>query len=182
MSESTELSPALIRTCRAMQGLALFGAVVIVGVGLFGDGIGARIDAHWAALDEAIQKVTVYSSSKRAIVGGIGALSYFSPLLILFGVWRIFGRFARGPVLSQKSVRTVRLLGWLIMAQALASILTVTAMHLAMTYGNPPDTKVLTLQIGSHHIQQILFGALFVVVGYVLTRAAAAAEENEQFI
>jgi len=182
MSSELELPKNLNILCRVMQAVAAMSAAALIIYGLLDDGIGQIVDVFWDRLDSNIRDVTVYSGPKQAVVTLIAGLSLYSPLVIFFGIWRVFERFARGPILSSQSVSTVRLLGWLIIVWAVMNILSYPAMFFAMTYGNPEGMRVLSIALGTEQLQKILFGVLLVVLGHVLTRAVALAEENRQFI
>jgi len=182
MSSEQILPRNLKVLCRIMQALALFSALALIIYGFLDDGIGQIIDGFWNQMDSKVRDATVYSGPKQAVVTLIAGLLLYSPLIIFFGIWRVFARFARGPILSSESVATVRMLGWLIITWAVITIIAYPAMFFAMTYANPDGMRVLSVALGTVQLEKILFGALLVVLGHVLTRGVSVAEENRQFV
>lgn len=182
MSNTEQVSGGLRLLCRVMQGLAVAGGLTLVLFSVLDDGIGAVIDHYWAELDDAQRAAVTYTDFKKGLVTMIAALSVFSPLLVLFGIWYVFGTFAKGPALSGAAVGSLRLLGILIIARVAASLATLPAMMLALTYDNPEGLRVLSLAFNTHHVRELLYGVLLIVIGVVLKKAVEIAEENGQFV
>lgn len=182
MSNEIQLARSIRWLCRAMQVLAILIALVAIWFGVFDEGIGLIIDRYWGYLEDPVREAVTYSPLKQALVNTIAGLSFFSPLLIVFGMWRVFGAFAKGPILSTRAVRTIRFLGWMIIARFVASVLTYPAMIVAFTYDNPEGLRVFSVAVSTFQMQSLLLGVLFLLIGHVLTKAVEVAEENGEFV
>lgn len=181
---STEFQlPAAVRVlCRSMQAVALLILVVAVYLGVAGGGVDTIIETYRNQMDDPIRQAVQYTTFKRALLTTLATLSFYSPLFVVFGVWRVFGAFANGPILSARAVKTIRFLGWLVIARFIASIATLPAMMIAFTYDNPEGKGLLAVAVSTDQLQVLLYGGLFLVIGHVLTKAVEVAEENGEFI
>jgi hypothetical protein len=65
---------------------------------------------------------------------------------------------------------------------ALASFLATPFLSVAMTLPNPPGHRELTLGLSSNQLLAVLTAGIFWVMAAALSRGAALARENEQFV
>jgi hypothetical protein len=182
MSSDPSPSRRLVLLCRVLQGATVLFAFLLMLMVVSTQAGDDLIDEYWTELSEAARAVVVFSDFKRALLQGLALLPLLGHLLVLAGMWNVFGAFARGPVISLGSVRTLRLLGFLLLARAVLNILIHPLMLLAMTYDSPAGHRVLSVNLSSGHLFDVLSGVMFILIGHVLMRAVAIAEENRQFV
>ena len=110
-----------------------------------------------------------------ALPTGVGAWS-------LWEIWRLFGCYARGDLLSLRPARHLRRLGVALVSLAVALPLSQTLIVLALTLGNPSGQRTLWLGVSSAHYLSLLFGLVLLAVSTVLAEAARVADENAEFV
>ncbi|MEL8056665.1 MAG: DUF2975 domain-containing protein [Pseudomonadota bacterium] len=172
-----------------LKGLCLGFQVLSVGIALFSlwaffslNMTDQIMDAYWARLSEDARAAVTYSSTKKVILQSLAAISFFAPVLILIGAFRVFGALKGGDPFRPQSVRSVRFLGASIVAYALSRIIIYPISVLAMTYDNPEGLKELSIAIDTNNLVVLMIGVILVIVGHVFTHAASVADENRQFV
>jgi Protein of unknown function (DUF2975) len=100
----------------------------------------------------------------------------------LWEIWRLFGCYARGELLSHRPAMHLHRLGLALISLAAAMPLSQTLSVLALTLGNPPGQRQLMVGLSSQHYLSLLLGLVLLALAQVMREAARVAEENAEFI
>jgi hypothetical protein len=181
MQHQTKLSAIRAQNlARFGQWVAGISAVMILGYGCY---LLATPAEAMFLLSQAVPQIQVTPSQSvltvLAIVAAIPALLF---LLCLHQVCRFFGFVRRGQVFDEGSLSSLRLLGRLAIACALAGILCRTAVGLLATSNNPPGQKMLVIGISSNELLAGVTAVLIFVFANIVREAAAAIQENKSFV
>jgi len=103
-------------------------------------------------------------------------------LYALVALWRLFGGYLRGQVFTEASTRHLRRIGQSLTVMALVMPLSDTATLLALTAGNPPGQRMLSVHLGSQHYIVLLLGLVLTAMAMVMREAQRMAQENAEFI
>ena len=103
-------------------------------------------------------------------------------LWALASIWRLFGCYARGDLLSLRPALHLRRLSLALITLAAALPIAQTLSVLALTLGNPPGQRTLSFLLSSQHYLSLLFGLVLLAVSTVLVEAARVADENAEFV
>ncbi|WP_067283863.1 DUF2975 domain-containing protein [Mitsuaria sp. 7] len=103
-------------------------------------------------------------------------------LFALLCLWRLFGAYLRGEVFTDGATRHLRRLGQSVTAMALVMPLTDTVTILALTLGNPPGQRMLSVHLGSQHYVVLLLGLVLIAMAMVMREAQRMAQENAEFV
>ncbi|WP_048644789.1 DUF2975 domain-containing protein [Nitratireductor soli] len=103
-------------------------------------------------------------------------------LAALYCVWRMFGAFAAEEPLSGESARWMRRAGVAFVAIASGSIVLHTVMVLALTMGNPPGQKALSIGIGSSELLSLLIACIMYMTSHLMAVAAEARADQRGFV
>jgi len=101
---------------------------------------------------------------------------------VLWRLWQLCGRYARGDVFSAGTVRVLGQFARGMLAFAVSGIATRTLMGLALTWDFPPGQRVLVIGIGSNDYVLLLFGIVLVAITQVMQQAARLAEDNAAIV
>lgn len=105
--------------------------------------------------------------------------------LLCWALWTakgLFENFARGDVLDARTGRDLRTIGGLVAAYALLTPLKGSLITVAVTMGNPPGQRLLSIGLGSNELILGVLGALILVLGHVMAEAARIADDNRQIV
>lgn len=125
---------------------------------------------------------TTVSPGKALIVTGIAALQLIPGIVLLLQMRGLFRRYRMGEILTAACAGHIRRIGQFLLVLAAIRLAMPTLQGFAMTLGNPPGARILTVGINSDIIALALTGGLLVVIGWAMAEAARAAEENAGFI
>lgn len=173
MEHQKQFSVATSIFCRLMQ-LACLAAILFIGYLIFS--IEISREAAWSAfgfLSQDQQNLVIASDFKTNLLKKVALAPQISALLILFGVFRVFGRFASRPFQLKKAGQVIRFLGTMIILAGLLDLATMPARSYIMTFDNPPGNRALDVTINPEHIVMFLLGIALFVAGN-LTRSVAA--------
>lgn len=95
---------------------------------------------------------------------------------------RTFLEGAQGRCFSADAVSSFRTFAWAAVAYGIAAPIERTLVILAMTLGNPPGERMLSIGISSDHLLALFVGLLFVAVAHMFREGQRLAEENEEFL
>ncbi len=102
---------------------------------------------------------------------GLGFLSSMLPGgLMVYALWQLralFGLYGRGQIFTAENARRLRRF-------ALAV--------LAVTLGNPPGQRLLSVGFSSSQLVTLFMGAMFLVIAWVMDEARELAEDQAQII
>lgn len=103
-------------------------------------------------------------------------------LFALLCLWRLFGAYLRGEVFTDGATRHLRRLGQSVTTMALVMPLTFTVTILALTLGNPPGQRILSVHLASEHYIMLLLGLVLIAMAMVMREAQRMAQENAEFV
>ncbi|MGL6211790.1 MAG: hypothetical protein ACRC14_18355 [Paracoccaceae bacterium] len=124
----------------------------------------------------ALPEMTVITQTKAAIVTLIGALTLPVLIVLCLQMRALFGRYARGEVLSAACAGHIRRIGQMLGVLAGLGVLVPTLQMLALTYDNPVGQKVLSIGLTGETLGYLLAAGMLMVVGWVMGAAAAEIE------
>lgn len=175
----------LRRLSRLMQGIVLVcGALIALAVALF----------FFASLNDAaffeeqvrekldLSGPLVFTSSAVAITAALIAIQLGLLFAALYSVWRMFGAFSAEEPLSGKSAHWMGRASTAFVALAAGGILLRMLMILALTMGNPPGEKMLTLGFGSSELLTLLIACIMYMTGRLMAVAADVRAEQRDFV
>ncbi len=177
-----ELPKTLRYTCFGFQALTVL--IVITSLVFFFayNAIDQTLDIYWNRVTENARASITYSETKKWLLKLLATISYFAPVLILFGAFRVLGTLRTGTPFRMQAAKTIRFLGITIIVYALSRIFMFTASVYAMTYDNPPGQKELSVAVDTNTLSILLIGAIIFIIGHVHIYAVKIAHENRQFV
>ena len=95
---------------------------------------------------------------------------------------RTFLEGAQGRYFSAGAVSSFRTFAWASLIYGIAAPIERTLVILAMTLGNPPGERMLSIGISTDHLLALFVGLLFVAVAHMFREGQRLAEENEEFL
>lgn len=111
-----------------------------------------------------------------AIVSLIPATIAF---LLFYNVYKLFGLYERGFILSRENVKRFRLIGELLIADSVSSFLLNPVYTLIMSMNNGSGKRTISLGISSGEIAWLVSGFFIFVVAWVMDEARKINEEIE---
>lgn len=177
-----ELPKTLRYTCLGFQALTVL--IVIASLVFFftHNAIDKTLDIYWERVSAEAREVVTYTESKKWILQTLATISYFAPVLILIGAFRVLGTLRTGTPFRVHAAKTIRFLGMTIIAYALSRIFMFSASVYAMTYDNPPGQKELSIAVDTNTLSILLIGTIIFIIGHVHIYAVKIADENRQFV
>lgn len=103
-------------------------------------------------------------------------------LAALWQLWQLFGEYAAGRVFCRTAHRHLRAFAACMLAAAVLAPFLRAALGLALTLGNPPGERLLSLSVSWNDYVAILTGAVLLAIARVMNAAVALAEENDAFV
>lgn len=114
---------------------------------------------------------------------GVGlGLTFIAALPVLSGLnhlRRLFLLYARGTMFSKSNVQALRGLGWCLIFFAIVQVLFTPAMALALSAGNPPGERLLSLGVTAGMLEAAIVGGLLLVIAWVMNEARKIDEEQQ---
>ncbi|MBK1615102.1 hypothetical protein CKO44_16665 [Rubrivivax gelatinosus] len=175
-------SRRLRRLCRFVRGAVLLAAVVLLAWPLV---LAARpellaeigrqsagLQEHPLTLDARGQALAIAAMLPPTALG----------LLLCSLLWRLFGAYQRGQALSAGAQRRLQQVGATLLALALVQPLSDAALSVALTIGNPPGQRLLTLGFDSGDYLLVVVAVTILAVATAMHEAVRAAEENRGFV
>ena len=103
-------------------------------------------------------------------------------LAAMWQVRRLFRLLASAPLFHPALPGLLRSLGGLAIAGTVAGFLARTLTVLALTLGNPPGQRQLTIGLGSDEITSLIVGLLFFAFALVMQEALRLEEDNRSIV
>ena len=116
------------------------------------------------------------------VAAAIGALPTLAALYVLWQMRRLFRCYRVGQTLSGDAARAILRIGVGILAVLILGVLAHSLQGLALTLGNPPGQRSLSVAVSSADLALALTGGLILVIGWVMREAVDVAEENRGFV
>jgi len=101
---------------------------------------------------------------------------------ILESMRRLFRLFSAGEALSPLTAVLIRRIGLGLVVMVPARIVVSSLTILVLTLSAPPGERMLSIGIGDEDVWLLLAGGLMAVIGWAMAEAAAAAQENREFV
>lgn len=118
----------------------------------------------------------------RTLAGVVIAVPVGVMLYGLFAVRALFRDFAEGRVFTAQAARRLQTFGATVLAQAPLGPLTSVALSAALSLGNPPGERAITVAISSNDYFALIVGGALFAAATVMREAARLAEENAGFV
>ncbi|RSZ47716.1 MULTISPECIES: DUF2975 domain-containing protein [unclassified Variovorax] len=103
-------------------------------------------------------------------------------LYALLHLWRLFGEYGRGRVFGATAQDALVRFAWAVLLLALLLPLARGLMTVALSIGNPPGQRFLSISIAWFDCLHILFGAVLVAIARVMVEARRLADDNAGFV
>jgi len=159
--------------------LLVIGAVIIF---FTHNVLDKTLDLYWNRVSENARAVITYSAGKKRLLQTLATLSYFSPILILVGAFRVLGALRTGTPFRRHAAQMIRFLGGTIILYALSRLFMHTISVYAMTFDNPAGHVELSIAVDTNTLSILLIGVIIFLIGQIHTHAVRIAEENRQFV
>jgi len=122
------------------------------------------------------------AASDRLVVAVIIAVPVGVILYGLFAVRALFVEFALGHVFTARSARHLQVFAAAVLAQAPLGPLTTVALTSALTFGNPPDQRMVAVAFSLNDLFALIIGGVLYAAATVMREAARIADENASFV
>lgn len=125
---------------------------------------------------------TSFTRGKVALAAVVAGLAVIPALCALWQMQKLFGRYLAGQVLTAEAARHIRRIGLWMVGMAGVGVVLPTLQALILTMDNPAGKKVLMVALSSDSLGFVMAGGLLTVIGWAMSEAARAAEENAGFV
>lgn len=113
----------------------------------------------------------------RAVGLGLTLLAALPALLGLNHLRRLFLLYAEGVMFDESNVQALRGMGWSLILLAMGQALLTPAMALALSVGNPPGQRLLSVEVSAGMVQAVFAGGVLLVIAWVMNEARKIDEE-----
>ncbi|MEN3386192.1 MAG: hypothetical protein V7608_6236 [Hyphomicrobiales bacterium] len=100
----------------------------------------------------------------------------------LLAARRMFGEFARGEIFTAHAARYLQTFAATVLAQAPLGPLTAAGFSAALSLGNPPGQRAITIAFSINDYFALIVGGVLFAAATVMREAAHLAEENKGFV
>jgi hypothetical protein len=118
----------------------------------------------------------------QAVAGIVLAIPVGVMIYGLLAARRMFGEFARGEVFTERAARHLQIFAATVLAQAPLGPLTAAGFSAALSLGNPPDQRALTIAFSINDYFALIVGGVLFAAATVMREAAHLADENKGFV
>ena len=177
------LLPARLCRISKILGFLSLGVAVAFIVIAYNENLGSKfIDVNLQKISSETRDLIKDSQLKTLGIHTITIVSLTSNLFIFFAIANIFLIISRGQVFSLPAVKSIRMLGLIILIYAVMNIVSYPMMVGLWTCDNPAGYRLLSFDLNTYQSMMLLFGGLFLIVGHIYTQAVRMAEENRQYV
>jgi hypothetical protein len=120
--------------------------------------------------------------SRSVTITLLGCIAAAPLFYAIFQMKGLFNHYRRGDILTEACARHILRIGQGLMVTSVAALLLPTLQTLALTYDNPPGSRMLMLGISGNVVAVFLLSGLLTVIGLALRDAAKIAAENASFV
>lgn len=133
----------------------------------------------WSALGSAPIALTsdALAFSIAVSTGHLLVLAY-----ALFAASALFQRFAQRDFFTPAVGALLQRMGVALAAFGLLAPIARAALTVILTMHNPPGQRMLTIGVSANDVVIVIFGALIIMIGWVMAEAARLADENRSFV
>jgi hypothetical protein len=100
----------------------------------------------------------------------------------LLAARRMFGEFARGEIFTERAARCLQTFAATVLAQAPLGPLTAAGFSAALSLGNPPGQRAITIAFSINDYFALIVGGVLFAAATVMREAARLADENASFV
>jgi Protein of unknown function (DUF2975) len=118
----------------------------------------------------------------QAVAGIVLAIPVGVMIYGLFAARRMFGEFARGEVFTERAARHLQTFAATVLAQAPLGPLTAAGFSAALSLGNPPGQRAITIAFSINDYFALIVGGVLFAAATVMREAAHLADENKGFV
>src|SRR5258707_1341258 len=118
----------------------------------------------------------------QAVAGIVLAIPVGVMIYGLFAARRMFGEFARGEVFTERAARHLQTFAATVLAQAPLGPLTAAGFSAALSLGNPPGQRAITIAFSINDYFALIVGGVLFAAATVMREAAHLADENKGFL
>ena len=140
----------------------------------------------WAATHPELANLQPLPSPMPARTLALGFLIAMIPGgIAVYAVWRLrslFGLYAKGLIFTAESSRCLHAFALAVLLTALAKPISGALMSVALTWGNPPGERMLSISFGSSEITTIFVGCVFLIIARIMEEGRELAEEQAQIV
>jgi len=125
---------------------------------------------------------TPVSALQVAAVAGLAVLSVFALVAAFLPMRRLFGRCLRTEILTDACAADIVHIGQALFAVAAVTVLVHTAQLLVLNCNPAPGGHILSIGTDGSTMGFLLSGAALIVIGWMMRKAARAAEEIKSIV
>jgi hypothetical protein len=118
----------------------------------------------------------------QAVAGLVLAIPVGLMVYGLLAARRMFGEFAGGEIFSERAARHLQIFAATVLAQAPLGPLTAAGFSAALSLGNPPGQRALTIAFSVNDYFALIVGGVLFAAATVMREAARLADENKGFV
>jgi hypothetical protein len=118
----------------------------------------------------------------QAVAGIVLAIPVGVMIYGLLAARRMFGEFARGEIFTESSARHLQTFAATVLAQAPLGPLTATGLSAALSLGNPPNQRAITIAFSTNDYFALIVGGVLFAAATVMREAGRLADENKGFV
>jgi hypothetical protein len=118
----------------------------------------------------------------QAVAGIVLAIPVGVMIYGLLAARRMFGEFARGEIFTERAARCLQTFAATVLAQAPLGPLTAAGFSAALSLGNPPGQRAITIAFSINDYFALIVGGVLFAAATVMREAARLADENASFV
>ena len=118
----------------------------------------------------------------QAVAGLVLAIPIGVMIYGLFAARRMFAEFSRGEIFSERAARHLQTFAATVVAQGPLGPLTAAGFSAALSLGNPPGQRAITIAFSVNDYFALIVGGVLFAAATVMREAAREAEENKGFV
>ena len=182
MTAPYTLSKRLKLVCKVLMWLSLGLSLAFVVLGYSKDLQGLLIEDYYLRIDVEYRTPIQISSLKTFALHALAFVTISSNLLIYLAITNVFLKMSTGRVFSLPAVKSIRILGLMILIYTLINVSSFPLMVGVWTYDNPEGYRLFSGSLSTHQGMMFLMGGILLMIGHIYTEASRMAEENRQYV
>lgn len=118
----------------------------------------------------------------QAVAGLVLAIPIGVMICGLFAARRMFSEFSHGEIFSERAARHLQTFAATVLAQGPLGPLTAAGFSAALSLGNPPGQRALTIAFSINDYFALIVGGVLFAAATVMREAARLADEHKGFV
>ncbi|MEE7559812.1 DUF2975 domain-containing protein [Xanthomonas sp. Kuri4-2] len=119
--------------------------------------------------------ITEFAVWQSTLAAGLLALRLAPGVAVLWSLCRLFGRYGRGEVFSERNAASLRAVAWALLAYAAVPLLTHAALYLAQMSG-------VALKLEVRQLDAAVAGVIVLAIARVMAFGCAIERDREGFV